>query len=277
MNELVLAVVAMVMIGTADFWGALGSREGRPVAVAAWGQAVGILGLVIAIPLVGGSPTTADMAYGAASGVAIGMGLIAFYLGFAAAPIGVIAPVSAVTTAATPVAIGLLNGERPSVFVMVGIVLGFVGVALVSAARTAGGGGRWKGALYGLAAGVGFGFGLTLLGSTGDGSGLWPLLATRLAAMAAIAIFAAITSRAYMPVRSSYRYIVLAGLFGVVGMAAFTIAIQTGPLTAVGAITALFPAVTVALAAMVLREHLLPSQVAGVILTIGAVVAITVG
>ena len=275
MRAILFAIAAMFSIGAADFWGALGSREGRPTAVAAWSQGLGIIGVLAALPLVGGAPSSADLAYGAAAGVAVGLGLMSLYLGFARAPIGVIAPVASIVTVSIPVLLGIFQGERPSQLAILGIGFGVAGVGLVGAGRIASVDGRAAGLLFGFAAGVGFGLGLALLGKTAEASGLWPLAASRIMATASIVTFTVLVSRSLHPVRASYRYILLAAVFGSFGLGLFTIAIQTGPLTAVGVITAMFPAVTVALAAIVAHERLLPRQLAGVVLTIVAVVMIT--
>lgn len=276
-SSLLLAGIATILIGTADFWGALGSRHGRPIAVAGWSQIVGISAVSIALLLVGGSFIASDVWWGALGGVAIGLGLMSLYVGFATSTIGVIAPVSAVVTVAVPVAFGFARGERPSPLAIAGIVAGVMAVAFVSASGDRSGARPMQGILLGLGAGVGFGLGLALLGNTSEASRLWPLLATRFTAGGSIMIGALVARRPLIPHSRSWRVIAMAALFGAAGMSFFTIAVQRGPLTLVAVITAMFPAVTVALAAIVLGERLRRLQVAGVALAMVAVAMISIG
>lgn len=276
-GSLFLAAVATVLIGTADFWGALGSRHGRPLAVAGWSQIIGIPMVGAALVVVGGTLLAADVTWGAVAGIAIGLGLVSLYVGFATAAIGVVAPVSAVITVAVPVAWGLADGERPAPIAIAGIVAGIVAVALVGASGDRSVSSPLRGILLGTGAGVGFGLGLAMLGNTSEAAGLWPLLATRFTAGAAILVAGAGARRPLVPNRRSAGVIVMAAAFGAVGMSFFTVAAQQGPLTLVAVITAMFPAVTVALAAVVIGERLRRQQLVGVALALVAVAMVSLG
>lgn len=276
MSSLALAVAATVLIGSADFFGALASRHGRPIAVAGWSQMLGVPAVGVALLLVGGTLTGPDMAWGALSGIGIGLGLMALYIGFFAAPVGIVAPVAAVVTVVVPVVYGLAIGERPSAAALAGVALAVPGVALVGLAGGATDH-RGTGVVYGIAAGVGFGVGLALLAGTSADSGLWPLLATRSAAGISVLSFGAIRRRPLRPFRPSWAPATAATLLGVAGMSFFTIGIQRGPVVLVATITAMFPAVTVALAAVALRERLRSVQLAGVLLALVAITLLSVG
>lgn len=277
MSSLALAAAATILIGTADFFGALASRHGRPIAVAGWSQILGVPAVAVALLLVGGTLTRSDLAWGAASGIGIGLGLMALYIGFFVAPVGVVAPVAAVVTVAVPVVYGLAIGERPSLTSLLGIALAVPAVALVGAAGGPTAEHRTTGIVYGIAAGIGFGIGLALLSNTSTDSGLWPLLPTRFAAGASILLFGLVRRRPLAPLRPSWSPAVAATLFGVAGMSFFTVAVQRGPVVLVGTVTAMFPAVTVALAAVVLRERLRSTQWVGVVLALAAITLISLG
>jgi len=273
---ILFAITATVLIGTADFFGAIGSKQGRPAAVAGWSQAFGIVAIALPTLLIAGEPTKVDVAWGAASGVAIGLGLVSLYRGFAVAPVGIVAPTAAVVTVLTPVVLGLVQGDRPTTAVAAGIVLGVIGVALVSWTGHAHDH-RVSGLLYGLAAGIGFGLGLALLANTATESGLWPLFVTRFTSTGAIVAASLFAGWSLVPHRASWAPIAGAAAFGAGGMAFFALAITRGELTTVGVITALFPAVTVALATVVLRERMRISQSVGVVLTLTAIALIAMG
>ena len=63
-----------------------------------------------------GSPTSVGdwgaVGWAAVSGICGAAGLIAFYAGFAAAPISVVAPVAALVSTVLPVGIAVAGGER---------------------------------------------------------------------------------------------------------------------------------------------------------------------
>jgi drug/metabolite transporter (DMT)-like permease len=276
-SSLLLAAVATVLIGTADFWGALGSRHGRPLAVAGWSQVLGIPMVGVAVLLVAGDLLAIDAVWGALAGVAIGLGLLSLYVGFAGSVIGVVAPVSAVVTVGVPVAFGLASGERPSAIALAGIGSGVLAVALVSGGGDRSAASPARGVLLGLGAGIGFGLGLALLGNTSEDSGLWPLLATRFTAGGSILLGGVSARRPLLPNRRSWGVAAMAALFGAVGMSFFVVAAQQGPLTLVAVVTAMFPAVTVALAAIVLGDRLRRLQMIGVALALAAVAMISIG
>ncbi len=63
---------------------------------------------------------------------------------------------------------------------------------------------------------------------------------------------------------------VLTGIFGGIGLYFYFAAAKQGPIAVVSALTALYPVVTVILAAMFLGERLCWQQVAGIILAVAA-------
>jgi len=223
-------------------------------------------------------PTAADLAWGAAGGVAGGAGVTLFYRALATGVMSVVAPVTAVTGAVVPVVAGLLLGERPGALVLVGIAIAIVAVALL--AREAPGArerpttGTGRAFALALGAGLGFGAFFVLLDRTGDDAGLWPLVASRSVTFALAVAVAAITARAVVPRNNA---LVLAMATGVLDMAAnvlFLIANREGLLAVVAVITSLYPASTIALAQVFLGERLARHQVIGVGLAALAVVLI---
>ena len=69
----------------------------------------------------------------------------------------------------------------------------------------------------------------------------------------------------------------VSGLLGAVATGAFLLATQTGFLTVAAVITSLYPAVTVVLAATVLREHVHRGQACGLVLCLAAVALVAAG
>jgi drug/metabolite transporter (DMT)-like permease len=273
----VLALASALVYGAADFCGGMASRRATAFVVVALSQAAGLVALLAGLPVVGGSPTGADLAWGAAAGLAGSGGLVLFYRALAAGVMSVVAPVTALTAAAVPVLVGLVLGERLAPWAAVGIALALVAVVLVAAEgglptlRTA----RSAGLLPALAAGLGFGVFFVLLDRTSPESTLWPLLASRSVSVVLVLVLG-------LAVRASLRIhgrttmlVVLAGVLDMAANALFLVATQQGQLAITGVLASLYPVSTVVLAQLVLRERLVRVQVAGLATAAVAVVLIS--
>src|SRR3984885_3675566 len=133
----ILALAAAVLYGTADFLGGVASRRASACAVLAVTMPAGAVVMILAA-LVGGTLGTGPIGslsavgWAAASGVFGASGLVAFYAGFAAAPISVVAPVAALVSAVLPVGVAIAGGERPGRGVIAGGLLCLIAIVLVS-------------------------------------------------------------------------------------------------------------------------------------------------
>jgi len=148
-------------------------------------HAVGLLGVAIATPFMGAEFTTRDVVFGAVGGF---VGLIAIglmYRRLAVGPMVVVAPITAVTSAAVPALWGLARGEVLSFLAGSGVVIALLAIVLVSQ------GGEVDGteeshaevtaAVIGesLLAGACFGVFFIFLDETNADSAPWPLVSGR--------------------------------------------------------------------------------------------------
>jgi drug/metabolite transporter (DMT)-like permease len=276
----VLALASAVVYGTADFLGGLASRRASVFGVVAVSQLVGLVALFALLPALGGPVTTADLAWGAAAGVAGATGLVVFFRTLARGVMSVIAPVTAVTAAAVPVLVGLLGGETIAPLTALGIVLALAAVVLVSAEgglsalRTA----RPDTIAPALAAGAAFGFFFVLLDRTSQDSGLTPLVTARIASVALVVAVALAGRQSLRVPRTALPLVAVSGAFDMTANALFLLATQQpGQLAITGVLASLYPVSTVVLAQVVLRERLVWAQVAGLGTAVAAVVLITAG
>lgn len=273
-----LAVLAALLIGSADFFGGIAARRGHVNAVALWSQLLGTVAVLAAALTVTGDPAGQDLLWGAAAGIGSGLGVLFLYLGFTVARVGVVATVAAVTAASIPVSAAIVAGERPSGVTWAGLLLGIGAIGLVSYAPRAGGQGNSRlGLLLGLAAGLAFGFMVIAYDAAGDGAGLWPVVPARVSAGVLLAVVALAMSRPLLPIRATWGPVITSGTLAALGLAAFVAATQRAELAAVAVIVGLFPAVTVVLAATFLHERLRPTQIGGVIAALVAITLIAAG
>jgi drug/metabolite transporter (DMT)-like permease len=273
-----LALASAVVYGASDFLGGLSSRRASVFGVVVLSQAVGLLALLVLLPWLGGPVQPADLAWGAAAGLAGAAGLVVFFRTLAAGVMSVVAPVTAVTAAAVPVLVGLASGDSVTAWAAVGIALALVAVVLVSAdgglsaLRTA----RPASVVPALVAGAAFGVFFVLLDRISPEAGLTPLVAARVASAAFVAVLALVGRQSLRVPRPAVPLVAASGVGDMSANALFLLATQQGGALAItGVLASLYPVSTVVLAQLVLRERLVRAQVAGLVTAVAAVVLIT--
>ncbi|GAA5130399.1 DMT family transporter [Alloalcanivorax gelatiniphagus] len=265
-----LSLAAAVAYGLSDFVGGLASRRTSAWPVAFVGTASAFVGSLVLALVVDGDPTRSDLVWGAVAGVGTGAGGAFLYRGLAAGRMGVVAPISAVGAALLPVCVGVAAGERPSLLVWLGIVAAVPGIWLVS--REPGGAGDVAaGIVGGVLAGVGFGLLFAAMGQVPESAGFAPLALAQAVGLVSVAATASLLGGRWLPDEASQAWGVLAGVLSTAAVVAFLLATQSGLLTIASVVTSLYPAVTIALAALVLRERIHGSQGVGLLLCAVAV------
>ncbi len=265
--------------GLGDFFGGLQTRRWGPLAVLLVAQAVALALLIpFALLVVDEVPRLSAIGWAALAGSAGIIALGSLYRGLAIGTMSVVAPISA-TGAAVPVFVGLAQGERPSTAQVIGITLAFVGVILASR-EPAEDGPSDKRAAIGLALVAALGFGAFYVGMDRAASqaGVAGALVVQRTTSFAMLALAALAVRPALP-----RGAVDVGRLGVIGLldlsanGLFALATREGLLSVVSVLGSLYPAVTVVLARVVLRERVARLQEVGVLLALVGVVAITAG
>ena len=260
-----LSLAAAVAYGLSDFAGGLASRRTSAWPVAFIAGVSAFVGALVLALLTDGSPTRTDLLWGALAGVGTGTGGAFLYRGLAAGRMGVVAPISAVGAALLPVCVGVATGERPEALVWLGIAAAVPGIWLVS--REPGGSGDLAaGILDGVLAGLGFGLLFASMGQVREEAGFAPLAVAQAVGVLCVATTATALGSRWVPYDRSQAWGVVAGVLGSAAVVAFLLASQTGLLTVASVVTSLYPAVTIALAALVLRERIHASQGVGLML-----------
>ncbi len=308
-----LALVGALVYGSADFLGGLAARRIRAIVVTAVAAGAGMVLLLVLAPLVGGTPTVGDLAWGALSGVtgAIAVGLL--YGCLAIGPMSVLSPITAVVSAIAPMVWGVVaSGERLGPLAIVGLALAVVAIILVALLP---GEAVTRPSARGLAMAIGSGLSigafLIVLDQIGDGAGLLPLVLNRVVngvitgGIALVLVLAAVRagkgaasalraqgerlgaapsghvdtehSSGAMTMRRAWVLAIACGIVDTTANLLLLFALRAGgDLAVVSALTALYPAGTVLLAAAVLRERIAMVQWVGLALalTAGALLAV---
>jgi drug/metabolite transporter (DMT)-like permease len=306
----ILALAAAVLYGTADFLGGVASRRASVFAVLALTVPAGavvmlVVALLSQVPALGGhgglgSPASVGdwsaVGWAAASGVCGAAGLVAFYAGFATAPISVVAPVAALVSAVLPVGVAIAGGERPAVTVIVGGLICLVAIVLVSAQPADHDGARphdgpqehgtgrrlvtsrrLRALGYGAAAGAGFGLFFIFLKNAGQSGVLWPVAISRSAGtVVAFGIAAATRTRLRWGRGGITGIALLSGTIDAAANVCYVLATRAGLFGLAVVITSLYPGMTVLLARVLLGERLRWLQRAGLLVAAAGVVLVTV-
>lgn len=255
---IVLALLAAVGYGAADFIGGLTSRRVSPWAVALAGQLAGGLAMLAVGLSVPGQARLADFAWALVAGLGSAVGTVFLYRGLARGRMGVVAPVSGVGAALVPVFVGVSLGERPSTLTWIGVLVALPGIYFVSREVTHGTGRSWCGIADGALAGLGFGLLFVALAQVPQSAGALPLAANQGVGAVVTLVVAALLRQPWAPrdraARGATGWGAVGGLLGTAGTAAFLLASHSADLAVIGVLASLYPAVTVLLAATVLRE-----------------------
>jgi drug/metabolite transporter (DMT)-like permease len=290
---IVLALGAALLYGSADFLGGAATRRAALVAVL---LTAGLAGIAVQLPaalLIGGAPRAIGIEWGLAAGAVGGIGLMLFYAGLAAGPMSVVSPVSALASTVLPVGVAVAEGERPGVAVYVGVVLCVAATVLVSsgarasevagavAGRPQPAGAAWshrlRGVGLGLASGAAFGLFFLFIRNGGETGALWPALAARCAGLA-VYVAAALVIRTgpigWGSGRALFAAALGAGALDAAANVSYVFSTRAGLFGPAVVLTSLYPAVTVLLARLALRERMHRTQQAGLLLAAVGIVLI---
>lgn len=267
--------------GISDFVGGVASRRVAALRVVIVSYPVALVILTLVALPIGGVLSTPAVLWGLLSGVAQAFGVWWFYAALGAGPISVVSPLTAILVAGIPIGVGLGLGERPGVVAIAGAMLALVAVLLVSREATdedvrphrftA------KVAWLTVGSGVAFGLNFVLLDQVPVEAKLWPLVFARLAASVIVLMVAAVTANLILERGVPLRLALLAGGLDTVANIATLLALQSSMLSLAGVLIALYPAATVALAMVVLRERVTRWQALGMVLALSSVAMIASG
>lgn len=271
------ALLAAAAYGVSDFVGGLASRRIPAVTVLLASYPIGTVLIAAALPAYGGPISAGTVAWSLSGGAAGLVGVALLYTALGQAPMNVISPVTAVMTAVVPIVAGVLQGERPHLLAWIGIVLGLVAVTLITRqpADHPHGPIGWRPLTMAVLSGVGFGAYFICLARTDEDSGLWPVVLSRaMAVLLVVPLAAALAGFVRIP-RPVLALAAVAGVLDAVANLAFLLASRHGLLSLSSVITSLYPAGTVLLAVLILKERTGAVQRVGLGVAAAAVVLLT--
>jgi len=276
------ALLSSVLWGTSDFLGGTTSRRLPPITVVIWSEAVGLLGpLVFAAATGRFAAPTGYIGWGLLGAVTGTCGIVAFYRALATGTMGVIAPIAALGVV-VPVAVGLSQGDQPSVVQAVGIGVAITGVVLASGPELRSAEQARRAAavplLLAAVAAVGFGLVFVALDHGARTSTVMTLVVMRSASIVMLLGVVVISRTSQLRIATTdVPVLVTIGVLDVGANGTFAYATRHGLLSVVSVLSSLYPAITVVLARSVHAERLRGIQIAGVVGALAGVCLIASG
>jgi drug/metabolite transporter (DMT)-like permease len=272
-----LAVLASLVWGVADFLGGAYSRRLATPFVMLWSQVAGLTAIGAILALGGWRHPGAYLWWGVGGslfGTAAGA---FFYRALALGSMSIVAPIAG-TGLVVPVVVSVLRGERPGGVQVFGIALATAGVVLASGPELRGIGVQRRSVVYAVLAACGFGGALALIPRAGPGRWAMTTGAVTLTGLAmTLAYVLARPPPSGRPVRRDLGGLAAIGGLNIAALGLYSYASTRGLVAIVAVLASLYSVVTVLLAYALLGERLRGIQLAGVLAAFGGVVCLAAG
>ena len=276
MLGIIFALSSALVWGSGDFSGGLASRKSSSFQVMALSALTGLMVLVAASLLWRETfPSLNGVLWSILAGVSGSVGIASLYRALAIGNAATVAPTSAVIGAALPVGFTILTRGIPAIPQLAGFLLAFLGIWLVSRSVTAESAVSRQGFLLACLAGVGFSGFFVFIAQVEPGKVFTPLIVSR-SVMFLTALLLLRSNHLPLPAFRANPIALLAGVLDAGGNILFLLARQFTRLDTAVVLSSLYPASTVVLAAILLKEKVTRWQWMGVVLCLVAIVLITI-
>ncbi|WP_395154605.1 EamA family transporter [Ilumatobacter sp.] len=267
---ILFGALAAVLIGCSDFLGRYGTRRSHAVTVVGGALVGGVAVASVGLAVIPSEFATRDLVLGVASGLFVGFALVTLYEAMAASSAAVAGPLVVLGTALVPFGWDLAFGATLSPSIAVGIIIALLSLLVVmySPGLTEQ---HSRGIRIALVSAVLWGISTTLIGESGDDSGVWAPFVQRITAL--VVIFAIATARSLpkVPARPLLGITLLSGVLGGAGIIAFVLGTQRGSLGSVAVTTSMFPVVSSSLSAAFDDDTLHWWQIVGIAGVVGGI------
>jgi drug/metabolite transporter (DMT)-like permease len=268
-------MAAVVAWGTSDFLGGYATRRANAFLFT---TVVNIGGLLLMGALASTSQAQflsgRSVLWVLAGGICGGGALAIFYRALSSGRMGLTAPVAAVLSAAIPTVFSMFTEGLPGKIPVIGFLLAALGLWLITRAEN---GKTPEGIGLALLAGTGFAGFYLCVRQAGDGSAFWIATFTRAGGLLVTGVIV-LLQREFSDITSAgLRWGILTGCIDSLGTVLFVRASQSGRLDEAVVISSLYPAVTVLLARIFLKEHFTRWRFVGLVAALAAVPMIAAG
>jgi uncharacterized membrane protein len=272
-----LALGASIVWGVGDFLGGVKSRALPALVVMAASQPFGLAALAVAVAVRGSGPDGPEVAWAALAAILGTAGIVAFYRGMAEGAISVVVPIAAMGSG-VPVIWGLIQGDSVSVLQELGFIAAIGGSVMTTVEHRAERRRLAAGTGWGVLAMLAFGGYFVPFHAAARHDWLWPSFLFRVVSVTLAWASVLLRRERVRDVRVHLAALIAIGLLDTGGNVLFAAASSShGLLSVVSVLASLYPAITVLLAQLVLRERIHAVQNVGVAATLAGVVLISTG
>jgi drug/metabolite transporter (DMT)-like permease len=265
-----LSLSTAAVWGAGDFAGGIAAKRANVFRVVAGAHACGLLLMLLLVWITAEPfPPGSTLLWGAVAGITGAVGVAALYRALAIGRMGIVAPVAAVITGVLPVLAGIYSEGMPDRIQLVGFVLALVSIWLI--ARPDGEIDTHRGLGLAVLAGVMFGLFFIACKQAGHHGVFWPLVAARTTSTLLMLLIVVFSAGDRRPLRPALVPIVFSGILDTSANALFIAATQRGRLDVTSVLSSLYPASTVILARIFLKERMSATQNAGIV---GALISV---
>lgn len=278
-----LGLLAALGFGAADFAGGLAAKRLHTIAVTGAVALVGLVVLSTTSLLLGDQWSIEGAFWGALSGLTGVAAIGLLYACLARGPMSILSPTTALLSALVPMTYGFIRGEALSPWVYPALGLALVAVVLVGFVPDERAIRPTPTALaMAIGSGVLIGLFYIFIDLAPDTSGITPLVANRLLQFTVVGVIVVVLVLAkgrqvlVKPTQEPWPWtrvvwvLVAGGILDAVSNIAVLTGFRIGEVTIVAVLTALYPAGTILLASVVLRERIQRVQWVGLALALVA-------
>ena len=279
MIALSLSLAACFGWGVADFLGGLKSRQLSVFSVLMVSSFFGLGAILVIVLIRGVAPPDNPVLLLAVVGGAAGLAAVFFlYRGFSIGAMAIVAPISA-TGVILPVIVGLAAGDNPTLLQKLGMAVAITGAVLASREKNDDGNGKRLASGVGLAVGSAIAAGIffVVMDQASEADPYWAAFLMRSSSFAFLIIIFLLKRPAVHAGRVLMPAIIVLGTCDALAGFAYALATTYGMLGLVAVVGSLYPAVTVLLSMLILRERPQPAQFIGVVLAVGGITCISAG
>jgi drug/metabolite transporter (DMT)-like permease len=272
-----LGLSAAACWGGSDFTGGLGARRAPVLLIVTSGQILSLLALLalclgMHLPV----PGWRDLILTAVGGFESALALALFYHALSLGAMGLTATLTGLLTALIPVLFSLVHDGLPTPLACAGLVLGCVAIWMITRTPSEKGVTTPPLALfYAALSGCGFGIQLILFKLANGGGALTAVTSARVAGVAAL-LLVLLVKPPKAPWRGFWLTGILAGSLDTLGTLFYIQSTRWGRLDVAALVCSLYPAGTILLAALFLREWPTRRQITGMALALTAVAMLSI-
>ena len=276
MLSIIYGIASAATWGAGDFLGGLASKRTSPYRVLFLGQLAGLIPFFFLALLTSETiPPAVDVLWSAMASLLGLAGLVFLYRALAGGQMTIAAPVSALFSALIPVLFAIFTVGLPSITTLIGFILAFLAVWLISQADGMNLRFSLSDLRLPLTSGLFFGLYFIVLHRATLHTFYWPLAISRLVGVLALGLVAFLSRQPAMPPRGLWGIVILSGILDIAGNGFYALAARTGRLDVAAVLGALYPASTVLLAWLILKEKISRIQTIGILCAFAAIVLFT--